>query len=279
MKKLLVAMAMAVVVALTLPARINADSITPHLHGVTFDADGADNILGGAGAADDGTWIWEYGLALSDTAVAVSADDYGSVPPAPGSAMFQFFDFSGAIDFFGGPSGTGVGEDFTTGVGDVDVSGLFTHGGVGDRWIGVVQSGGLLPFSAATCELALGSACPSDDAAPEVLIAYHTGAPIDTGDLGTGHDNLGVIRIRSIFGKLSDRLETRQSQDCDGNLAPAFDCDGTEDPTLVTDTVYGRYVPPSSAIPEPASMFLLGTGLLGIGSRLRKKSKKDTPSV
>jgi hypothetical protein len=263
MKKLLLLMVVAA--TLMVPGRLNANSITPSAPTITQDG---------------ATWLYDYVLTLSSNAIAVSADTYcpGCDLPVTGSAMFQFFDFWGAIDIGDGlgDGSSGLFGDFI----DVDTSGLVSE--VGGTWASVISTFGLLELDA-NCEIANNVPCPSNDGGPEVLIAYASGDPI--GD-GTGEVVLGHIVVRSIYGPTlvsPANRETFISQDCVPALSStpndddpdADPCSGhPDDVDFATQTNAGPYRPPDP-VPEPTTMLLLGTGLLGIGSRLRKKNKKD----
>jgi len=311
MKKLLLAMVVAMVVMV--PGRVNANSIIPHFVGWALDANGADNILGGLGAADDGTYLWTYNLEISPASQARSAANICATtgaascpgPPVEGSAMSNLYDFAGAISFDGVSDENGDTFPFD-GIQEIDVSGLpggpigsggdIDTDGTPDGWFsliyleGGVAGGSVGPFlpPSTPCEFISGggtSDCPGDSpSVTNALVAYANGPDISAGDNpyaggaflpivftgpGTFYFNLGAIVIRTtIAGPPSTHEETYMGTDyCPGG------CDVFE------QTNFGRYLAPSSAIPEPASLFLLGTGLLGLGSRLRKKSKKDTPSV
>jgi len=289
MKKLL--LVMAVVAALALPSMVSANTITPVYIG---PVDGVGNPT--AGIPDGGgLFDWPYLLLLSEGSFAESvATICGSPiapagcfpepePPVTGSAMFQFFDFAGAVSVSSDP--------YLIPVGGGPFEGALLPG-MPDGWVALV--GGSFPETAdlpdptLSCPAAPPTACPTESPAiPNVLTAYIFGDPIE------GGITLGSLVIKSIFGTASPLEETYLSQDTAGVLVPntetidPFDfiykpapfLDGEEENTSRRQANYGLYNTPLNPVPEPASLFLLGTGLLGIGSRLRKRNKKNAPTV
>ena len=301
MRKLL--LAIAVVVGLMVPGQMSADSIIPNLISIT--------------PRGDGTFDWAWSLEISGSSLARSAGEICSDasttaasggladgnggcpgPPVLGSAMFNFYDFAGAVDYFKDPpqvdftslifDGTdalfisnahvaaGAGEDWddTAALGGQDwFTLIYPEGGDVVGGDGISDFGPPVPTGAASC--GFGPACPPDS--PQimnVLLAYADGPVIDpTLEMlpfvvypGIGaYFELGTLVIRSVYGTQSPVPEAYYATDWSIGQTPH---ERSND---------GLYLPPQ--IPEPTSLLLLGTGLLGIGSRLRKKIKKNNQPV
>ena len=285
MKKML--LVMAVIMALMVPSMVRADSLVPKLVSVV---------------AVGSQWDWTYSIRLASGSAwaAETIGGVGTIPPTLGSAMLQFYDFLG-YDADGADNNlTTVGDNYlvshTLNDGPDQIAGNADDGfGTADWVIFPNLAGGTDPdgpdntFGTSDDQgVPLGgpcglSSCPPDSSSVwNVLFAYRVGPTIDAellnilmgyvtirSDIGQAWDGTGT----SPFNTFNEAYFTQDSQ----NDGPGLPCVGSSCTNPVQSN-FGLYESPS-AIPEPTSMLLLGTGLLGLGSRLRKKSKKDTPSV
>jgi hypothetical protein len=290
MKKLL--MVVAVVVVLAVPSGVHANSITPTLLSVTpvgLQFDWLYRIDLGLGAA------WSS----STICTAAPATPNCPGPPVTGSAMMQLYDFHGwdadgpdnalGAEFIGasadnypvshtldlGPDQLPATADDGTWVLFPNKLGDTSDPDGADNIFGTSDDRGVtLNTAPGSCGFASG--CPPDASNVwNLLLAYAAGPTIDASGVGAPYGfgtTLGFLTIRSDLGGPGVLAEARFTQDAaHGSSVP-----GTGSNSVQTN--FGVYQGPS-AVPEPASLFLLGTGLLGIGSRLRKKSKKDVTTV